>query len=156
MDDARPASPRAESAPTALWLIAVAALAPFPISALTYAYGPPDLARPGLTVLVTWTALVVAFLGGVRWGLESAQPRPRWPRLAVSALSSFLAWGVLLLHGRIYEAWVLGLFIVIFLAQWLMDHQTPDTPARYPKLSTVLTAGACISLALALEKTVNA
>lgn len=156
MDDARPASPRGESAPLALWGIALLALAPFPVSAALYCYGSPELAGPGLTVLVTWTAMVVAFLGGVRWGLESARPTPRLPRLAISASSSFLACAVLLLQGEIYDAWMLGLFILMFLTQWLIDHQTPETPARYPKLSTALTAGACISLGLALEKTISA
>lgn len=156
MDDARPLTPRYESAPAGLWVIALIALAPFPLSALSYAYGPSDLARPALTVLITWSALVVAFLGGVRWGLESAQPRPRGARLAISALSSCLAWAVLLLRGRVDLAWVLGLFIAVFMIQWLIDHQAPHTPARYPKLSTALTAGACVSLALALEATLKA
>ncbi len=153
-DKARPAS-RAEPAPVMLWAIALIALAPFPIAALVYGYGAPDLASPALTVLLTWSAVVVAFFGGVRWGLETAKPRPRWPRLALSALSSFIAWGVLLSRGRIAETWVLGAFIVVFMVQWLFDHQAPGVPARYPRLFTVLTGGACVSLALALEKAIH-
>ena len=40
--------------------------------------------------------------------------------------------------------------------EWLFDHQTPDTPSRYPMLSTAVTGAACVSLALALEKAMSA
>jgi hypothetical protein len=50
----------------------------------------------------------------------------------------------------------LGGFLAAFMLQWLFDHQTPDTPSRYPVLSTTATAAACISLAVALEKILSA
>ncbi|MFN3583375.1 DUF3429 domain-containing protein [Phenylobacterium sp.] len=155
MDDVRSGT-RIESAPRPLWVIALIALLPFPAAALVYCYGPAAYARPALTTLLTWAAVIVAFLGGVRWGLETRERRPRWRRLAFSALSAAAAWAVFLGRGRLSDAWILGGFIAVFLVQWLFDHQTPDTPSRYPTLSTALTAGACISLALALEKTINA
>lgn len=155
MDDARSGRP-AESAPAALWVIALVALAPFPLAALAHGYGPEAWARPALTILLTWSAVVLAFLGGVRWGLETGEPAPRPHRLALNVGAAMAAWGVLLLRGRLEDAWVLGGFIAVFLVQWLFDHQAPDTPSRYPKLSTAVTAGACVSLALALEKTLNA
>ena len=50
MDEVRPRA-RAEAPPAVLWLIALAALIPFPASALMYAYG-PELHRAGsLTML---------------------------------------------------------------------------------------------------------
>lgn len=154
MADARPGS-RADSAPASLWLIALVALAPFPAAALAYGYGPADYARPALTVILVWSAVVLSFLGGVRWGLESAEPHPRWHRLALSAISPAMACIVFLGRGRLPDAWILGGLIAIFLVQWLFDHQAPDTPSRYPRLSTTLTAGACISLALVLEKAIH-
>lgn len=155
MDDARPAT-RAESAPASLWSIVLLAVAPFPVAAMAYAYGAPDLARTALDGLLTWSVVVMAFLGGARWGLESAEPAPRWPRLAISVLTPTLAWTVLMARGRLEESWVVGGILVAFLAQWLFDHQTPETPSRYPRLSTALTAAACISLALVLEKALGA
>jgi hypothetical protein len=53
------------------------------------------------------------------------------------------------------DPWLLALFIAAFMIQWLFDHQIPDTPSRYPSLSTALTAAAGMSLALALEKAIN-
>lgn len=139
------------SAPAPLWTIALLALAPFPISAALYAYGPAAYERGSLTAILSWSALVLSFLGGVRWGLESARPAPRWTRLTSSVASSVAAWGLLMARGNLSAAWILGGFMAAFILQWLFDHTAPDVPARYPRLSTVLTAGACVSLAVALE-----
>lgn len=155
MDDVRPAR-RAESIPVALWVIALMAVAPFPGAAIVYCYGPAKLAAPALGVLLTWSAVVLSFLGGVRWGLETREPRPRWQRQTFSALCAVAAMMVLLARGRAPDTWILGGFIVAFLIQWLFDHQTPDSPSRYPLLSTTLTAAACISLSLALESAMHA
>jgi len=154
MDDVRPA-PRAESIPVALWAIALVALAPFPASALTYCYGPAALAPGALTLLLAWSAITLAFLGGVRWGLETREASPRAMRQAFSFLCAVAAVVILLARGRAPDPWILGGFVVAFLIQWLFDHQTPDTPSRYPILSTAVTGSACVSLALALEKAMN-
>jgi uncharacterized protein DUF3429 len=154
MDDLRPAT-KAESPPAGLWVIALIALSPFLVSALLYCYGPERWARPALTTLLAWSAVVLSFLGGVRWGLETREPRPRWYRQAFSALCAVAALVVLLARGRAPDSWILAGFVCAFLVQWLFDHQTPDTPRRYPMLSTVITGSACISLALALEKAMN-
>lgn len=145
-----------ESAPPQLWVIAALALAPFPAGAIAYGFGPPEMAAPALTVLLTWSAVVLAFLGGVRWGLESARAQPRASRLIASVISPVAAWGIFLSRGRLEVAWMLAGFILAFLLQWLFDHSAPDVPARYPRLSTVLTAGACISLAVALDQALKA
>jgi hypothetical protein len=155
MDDARQGA-RADAVPSSLWIITALALAPFVTAAIAFDYGPVAYASPAMTVLLTWSSAVLSFLGGVRWGLESAEPTPRRHRLALSVLAPTFAWAVLLWRHRLDEAYVLIAFMVIFLTQWLFDHQAPDTPARYPKLSTVLTAGACISLGLVLEKVIAA
>ena len=154
MDDPRPAT-KAESPPAGLWVIALLALSPFPITALIYCYGPTPWMRPALTTLMAWAAVVLSFLGGVRWGLETREPRPRWYRQAFSALSAVAALVVLLARGRAPDSWILAGFVGAFLVQWLFDHQTPDTPSRYPMLSTAMTGAACVSLALALEKAMN-
>jgi hypothetical protein len=155
MDDARQGA-RADSVPSSLWIITALALAPFVTAALAFDYGPAAYASPAMTVLLSWSAAVLSFLGGVRWGLESAEAAPRRHRLALSVLAPTFAWAICLWRHRMDEAHVIIAFMAIFLAQWLLDHQSPDTPARYPKLSTVLTAGACISLGLVLEKIIAA
>ncbi len=151
MDDGEILS-RNEAPPTALWAIALLALAPFLISAAAYGYGSQAVARPALTVILTWSATVLSFLGGVRWGMESLLTRPRWPRQIISVSAAIVAWLLLLARHRIIDSWIIGGAIVAFLVQWLFDHQAPDVPARYPKLSTTITAAACVSLAVCLDK----
>jgi hypothetical protein len=154
MDDVQPAR-QAESVPLALWVIALLALSPFPVAALLYGFGPTDVARGALTSLLVWSTAVLSFLGGVRWGLETREAKPRWMRQAFSALCAVAAWVILLARGAAPDSWIIGGFLAAFLVQWLFDHQAPDTPSRYPVLSTTVTAAACISLALALETAIR-
>src|SRR4051812_2161015 len=110
---------RNEAPPAALWIIAIAALAPFPLAAAAYGWGDEVTARRGLTVIITWSSVILAFLGGARWGLETGLPSPRWQRLLISVLSPVIAWSMLLSRGRIDNAWIIGGCIVAFLIQWL-------------------------------------
>lgn len=143
------------AAPKPMWAIALAALAPFPIAALVYCYGPADLTGPGLTVLLTWSAVVMGFLGGIRWGLESGRAAPRSSRLAMSVISPTAGWVLLFARGAVDTPWLLMGFMAAFILQWLFDHSAPDVPSRYPRLMTSLTLGACVSLALALEQSLS-
>jgi hypothetical protein len=151
MDESKFVS-RDEAPPVALWIIALLALAPFPASAIVYGYGPREVETPALGVILTWSAVVLSFLGGVRWGLETAMRAPRAGRQAISVLSAVAAWLLLLARHRFPDKWILAGAIVAFLLQWLFDHQGPDVPARYPKLSTAVTAAACVSLAICLDQ----
>ena len=154
MDDTEAGS-RDEAPPVALWAIAVLALAPFPSAALAYGYGPPEVARPALTIILTWSAVVMSFLGGVRWGMETGRVEVRAGRQVISVTSAVVAWMLLLGRGRIPDSWILAGAIAAFLLQWLFDHQGPDVPARYPKLSTAITAAACVSLAICLDQAIR-
>ena len=147
---------RNEAPPVALWAIAVLALAPFPLSAFAYGYGPPDVARPALTIVMTWSAVILSFLGGVRWGMETMLRDPRWYRQVVSVSAAVAAWMLLLARHRFPDSWILVGAIAAFLLQWLFDHQGPDVPARYPKLSTAITGAACVSLAVCLDRALHA
>lgn len=140
------------SAPKPMWAIALIGLAAFPLSASLYAYGPPQWSGRALNVLLAWSAIMLGFLGGIRWGLESARAAPRWTRLAMSIVSPAVAWALVFARGSIDVPWLLCGFMAAFILQWLFDHAAPDVPARYPRLMTTLTLGACISLALALEQ----
>ena len=144
-----------ESAPKSLWAMAVFGLLPFPVSAGVYGYGPPEAARVAVTVLITWSAMVLSFLAGVRWGLESSRRTPRRSRLAGAVGFAVLAWALLLARWRLHLAWTLTAYLAAFMLQWLSDHATPNTAARFPKLSTAVTAAACISLAVALDQAIR-
>jgi hypothetical protein len=155
LDDARQVTPR-EQPPTALWAIVAVAIAPFVGGAIVYLYGPPGMGVRAMTVVLTWSAAVLAFLGGVRWGLETARRKPRRGRLGASAVAPAAAAVFYMARDLVPDAWIVGGFLVAFLLQWLFDHRGADVPARYPRLSTALTAGACVSLAFVLETALKA
>jgi hypothetical protein len=144
-----------EQAPISLWAMAVFALAPFPVSAAVYGYGPPSLAREAVTVLLTWSAVVLSFLAGVRWGLENGRRTPRRGRLAISIGFALIAWILLLARWRFDLRWTIAAYLVVFMLQWLTDHAAPNTVSRFPKLSTAVTTAACVSLAVALDQAIR-
>lgn len=155
MDDVRTPQAR-ETIPPALWVIVLVALSPFPVTALIYGYGPESRMEPMLKALLEWSAVVLSFLGGVRWGLETREANPRPMRQAFSAMCAMAGWVILMARGHTADTWILAGFIAAFLIQWLFDHQTADTPSRYPLLSTSVTTAACVSLALCLERAMHA
>jgi hypothetical protein len=135
--------------PRAALILGLAALAPFVGSSLTFAYGPANLAGPALLALTVWSAVILGYLGGVRWGVELAgQPRT-W------ALASSLSWTavgwLILIVPLPTVGWQLILFLAAFLAKWLWDVLSRELPPWYRHLRTWATAGACVSLAVALE-----
>lgn len=142
-------------APLALWIIALLGLIPFPASAIVYVWGPSDMAGPALGIMLTFSAVMLGFLGGIRWGLETSRKEPRWARLATSVISPVAGWTLLFARGSIDTPWLLCGFLAAFILQWLYDHTAPDVPARYPRLMTTLTLGACLSLAIALEQALS-
>lgn len=150
-DEERPGG----AAPFPLWAIALLGLAPFPAAAVLYCWGPADLAGPALGVMLTWSAVVLGFLGGIRWGMETGRAEPRWTRLATSVISPIAGWTLLFARGSIDTPWLLCGFLAAFILQWLYDHTASDVPARYPRLMTTLTLGACVSLAMALEQALS-
>lgn len=146
-----PRTPPREAPPLPLWFMAALALLPFPVAAMVFVYGPHEASREALSVLLTWSAVVLAFLAGVRWGLESGRRTPRLSRLTGAVVFGVAAWGLLVARWRVELAWTLTAYLAAFMLQWVSDHTTPNTQARFPRLSTAITAAACISLALALD-----
>lgn len=155
-DDSAAGARRAhEAAPASMWILAILALLPFPVSAGIYGYGPPEAARQAVTVLLTWSAVVLSFLAGVRWGLESGRRSPRRGRLAGALMFGVAAWALLLARWRFELAWIVTAYLAAFMLQWLSDHAAPNTASRFPRLSTAVTVAACVSLAVALDQAIR-
>lgn len=139
--------------PVAAWTLGVLAIAPFPVLALIYRYWPQGHEVGMSRALMSYSAVVLSFLGGSRWGREiTGGPSPRWGVLIPAMGVMFIAWGLRVGDDYLPLTWQLGGYIVAFLAIWLWDAVSPDLPGWYPRLRTALTAGACISLAFALGK----
>ena len=140
-----------EPVPRSIWALALIGMLGFPISAALFVYGPAPYAERGLHFLLAWSAVMMGFLGGVRWSLESSRAIPRALRLGVAILPPLVGCGLLLARDYLELDWSLGGYLAAFLVAWLFD-QVPETPSRFPRLMTILTFMACIGLAMALEK----
>jgi hypothetical protein len=138
--------------PVAAWTLGALAILPFPVLALAYRYFAGGHEEGILLMLMSYSAVVLGFLGGSRWGREITVEQPRWSVLIPSIAAMFIAWGLRVSVDYIPLTWQLGGFIAAYLAVWLWDAVSPDLPGWYPRLRTALTAGACVSLAFALGK----
>jgi hypothetical protein len=139
MDDTR--IPR-----TAL-LLGLGGLVPFVLCALAIFTGVrvPLLSDPVLAMLA-YGAIILSFLGGVRWGFalrisdEGLQSRA----MILSVAPAIVAWLLLLPPS------LLGLILlpVLFILLWLADEQMPriGAPHWYLKLRRLLTAVVVLSL----------
>jgi hypothetical protein len=137
--------------PAPAWVLGAAGLIPFFAAAGVFAFGPPVYAGPALLALITYSAAILSFLGGVRWGVEILRTdKPRWIALIGSNVPPLLAWGLLAAPFATPE-WQLSGFLACFLGQWLWDQTSASLPPWYARLRTLLTFGAAAALGVALE-----
>ena len=140
--------------PAAAAALGALGLIPFALGAGLFGYGPEGLRGPALLTLLAYSAAILSFLGGVRWGVEIAIHRkPRWGVLAASNLPPLAAWLLLAAGGGfgLTEVQALGGFLLAFLLQWAWDSRSNTLPAWYPRLRTLLTLGAVLALAVAIQ-----
>ena len=119
---------RVETMPQPVLVLGLAGLIPFIGLSLQVATGHPLDARltgPALYALLIYGAVILAFLGGIQWGLAvaSADRSDAWRRYGFSVLPALVAWAGLWLGGRnglitlaagvglwgLYELWSTGL-----------------------------------------------
>jgi len=135
----------------ALWL-GLAGLLPFWFPLLSMA-GVIDWlsADRALLLQLGYAAIILSFLGGVRWGAALKLPRgPLQSTLFVlSVLPSLAAFVALILPARVG----LIVLIVCFLLQGVWDVQSSqrkELPGWFAALRTILTAGAVLALTAAV------
>ena len=144
-------------APTAVSPFGVFSIVPLFIAAWVYCYGPLNLRGAGLLGLLGYATALLSFLGGVRCGLEFARRMPRWRIIGASLIAPFFAFFILLGagSGRFDTVWQVSGLLLAFLLQWVWDVNDHDGPEWRPRLRTLLTAGAAIPLAFALEQALS-
>ncbi len=141
--------------PPAVWVFGLSTLIPFFISSVLFCYGPDSIQKSSLTALLAYSAAMVSYFGGVRTGLEIENPSPRWSVLGISLLFPLSGFGLLLGELKFEPAWQLSGFLLVFLLQWVWDVTDHEGPSWRPRMRTLLTAGAAISLAFALEQALH-
>ncbi|HVC58994.1 MAG TPA: DUF3429 domain-containing protein [Acetobacteraceae bacterium] len=131
--------------PASAILLSILGLAPFVGCGLAALGSNPVTADRMLTALIAWGALVLAFTGGLHWGLELRQsetgppgsPAPgtmRHARIGLAVLPLILGWVALLLP-LVVAPW-LGLLLLIatFIATLAAEHHFSTRvtlPPRY-------------------------
>jgi hypothetical protein len=133
--------------PASAILLSILALVPF-IGCGLAALGPDTaMADRMLTALIAWGALILAFVGGLHWGLVMREPETGPPvvpgskpapgrhmRIGVAVLPLVLGWLALLLP-LIAAAWLaLLLLIAAYIAVLVAEHHAARRfvlPSRY-------------------------
>ncbi|MBO9543025.1 DUF3429 domain-containing protein [Caulobacter sp.] len=141
--------------PPAVWVFGLSTLIPFFIASMLFCYGPAPIQKSALLGLLAYSAAMVSYFGGVRSGLEIENVSPRWSVLGISLLFPLAGFGLLLGELKFEPAWQLSGFLLVFLLQWVWDVTDHDGPTWRPRMRTLLTAGAAISLAFSLEQALH-
>lgn len=139
-----------------LWLGLAGAL-PFAAGMIVYALGGVAVLTPDLALrsTVAYGAVILSFLGGVRWGIALLIQNPdvRDARFALSVLPSLLGWVAVLLPA--FPALVM--LAVAFAAQgaWdVGDAEDDGAPPWFAHLRTMLTALVCSFLSVTAVMTI--
>ena len=132
--------------------LTLAGLIPFLAPALIMILSTDDpvrRAQAGLALIV-YAAVILSFLGGVRWGAEISAGRAGWAGLGASVLGALAGWGAVL-YG-VLGALSAPVFLVLagaLLLHGLWDMRAAGSlPAWYRGLRLWATAGAVLALGL--------
>lgn len=94
MSDPKP--PKSAEIPVAPWWLGVTGLLPFAAAALIYLFARlPEQRQIGLQIFQSYSAIILSFLGGVRWG--AALVLPSFRLLFSAVMPSLIAAGCLLI-----------------------------------------------------------
>lgn len=133
--------------PAAAWL-GGAGLLPFAGLALaTMIVEDAALRELCLRAFVGWSALVLAFLGGVRWG--AALGHGDWRRLSLATVPALLAFGCLLMTDT-DALKVLALLYAVVGFFDVMRRPAPEWPAWFMKLRARLSGAVVVIHAVLL------
>jgi hypothetical protein len=136
--------------PAALWLGAAGAV-PFVATAVQVAFGWPLAARmigPALYALNIYGAVILAFMGGVQWGIAVARPHSAWRAYSISVLPAFVACAGLWFTPPL-GLWLLAAGFVVLLGYDLWTVGAGEAPAWYARLRIGLTTVVVASLVVA-------
>ncbi|MEM7766745.1 MAG: DUF3429 domain-containing protein [Pseudomonadota bacterium] len=151
--------PGAFSIPIAPLALTLAGLVPFVASAAVMVWAgddPENAVRAGQAgfVVLAYGAVILSFLGGVRWGAEMAGSDGSPPASTVllgSVAGALVGWGALLvaLLNPFFPVGTLFLGLAAALTlhwAWDVSSRAAGLPAWYGGLRTLATAGAVLSL----------
>lgn len=138
--------PSVPSPPKAAFVLGGLGLVPFLALAVLAHLQDPVLAHIGARALVAYGAVIVAFLGGIRWGLALGYVESHlWIRLTQSIVPSLTGFAALLLPTQMAVA-VLTSTLALMLWWDVRLTQEYLAPTWYPRLRIPLSIGAGMAL----------
>lgn len=101
--------------------------------------------------LLVYAAIILSFLGGVRWGAEVAKrERPRFAELGPATLGALVGWGMVMAGFRYgMQPWLFAGMAGALILFLIYDSISPELPIWYRRMRTWPTLGAVASLAFA-------
>jgi hypothetical protein len=109
---------------------------------------------PAIAALVTFSAVILSYLGGIEGGLalreEAGTERTRAIALGLSAVPALAAWGVLWLPSTLHQ---LSAALTLFVAVWVADlwlARQGLIPSWFVDMRTAITAAVCVILGFAI------
>lgn len=141
--------------PRAAALLGYAGAVPFiTASVIVFFLYPREEAHIVLTYQIAYGAVILSFLGGVRWSLAMLFPEDKslFKKLVFSVVPSLTAWAALLVPAT----WGLGILVVSFWAQAASDvtatrrREAPKWYGGYRVRLTILVIGALLMSAVGI------
>jgi Protein of unknown function (DUF3429) len=144
---------RDQSLPQPAAILGGLGLLPFIALSLQIATGQPLGARmtgPALYALQIYGSVMLAFLGGIQWGLAvaSADRSDAWRRYGFAVVPSFAACAALWVGGRVGLI-TLAVALTIWCAYELWSTGLGEAPAWYGRLRAALTVVSVLALTAA-------
>ena len=138
--------------PTIPALLGYAGVLPFAALALVVLFGQGDWPALALQAFLAYGAVILSFLGGIRWGAAARATPIRAAEFVVAVVPSLWAWACLLVASPEFAAWgLLGGFLVFGLADWLRP--PPATAPWLVALRLRLTTAVALCHALVIIAT---
>lgn len=100
--------------------------------------------------LLVYAAVILSFIGGVRWGAEIAKrERPRFAELGPSVIGALAGWGFVMAGFRYgMQSWIFAGMAAAIILHYVYDSISPELPIWYRRLRLWPTLGAVFSMAL--------
>ncbi len=130
-------------------VLALAGIIPF--AGAAYIIATTDdviLAAQARLWLAVYAAVILSFLGGVRWGLAMTEERVPARTLGLSVLGSLAGWGFVLYgFSKTFSPMLFASVAALFILHWIWDALAGGrAPAWYQGVRTLATLGAVSSL----------
>lgn len=97
----------------------------------------PETGKRMLEALIGYAALILAFAGGVHWGLELQAPHTNWLvgrlRLGVPAVALLAAWAALVLPLVVAPVSALIVLVAAYVGAILVEHRAGPYDAMPPR-----------------------